>query len=391
MDSPYIFISYSTKDSAIANDICSTLESNGVNCWIAPRDITPGRRWAQAIMTALKNCSAMVLVYSRESNQSEQVYNEIDKAFSYKRVIIPFLTDTTPMSEELEYYLSRKHWLTAYPDYTKELNNLLEAVKRFYPADALQSRSTPGSPVQPVPQPSSPEEEQVNYLAMGNKYRYGDGLPKDDAEAAKWYRIAAEQGNAEAQNCLGVMYYSGHGVSQDYAKAAKWLRMAAMKGDTNAQCNLGNLYLSGKGVPRDYAEGVKLYRLAAAQGHSESQCRLGEMYLIGGVVPQDYAEAAKWFRMAAEQGHRGAQAMLGYLYEHSKGVPVNYTEAAKWYRMAAEQGHKVAQTNLGFLYRDGEGVPKDYSEAAKWLRMAASQGISVAKKALEDLKRKNSS
>lgn len=342
MDSPYIFISYSTKDSAIANDICSTLESNGVNCWIAPRDITPGHRWAQAIMTALKNCSAMVLVYSRESNQSEQVYNEIDKAFSYKRVIIPFLTDTTPMSEELEYYLSRKHWLTAYPDYTKELNNLLEAVKRFYPADALQSRSTPGSPVQPVPQTSSPEEEQVNYLAMGKKYLYGDGVPQDSAAAEKWYRLAAEQGVAEAQNKLGDLYYYGEGVPKDYTEAAKWYQMAAEQGNAGAQANLGFMYNYGHGVINDFAKAAEWFRIAAEQGHAGAQYNLSVMYLQGNGVSKDSVEAAKWCRMAAEQGEANAQYNLGVMFYYGDGVPNDFTEAEKWYRRAVEKGHSDA-------------------------------------------------
>ena len=61
-------------------------------------------------------------------------------------------------------------------------------------------------------------------------YDKGQGVPQDYAEAVKWYRLAAEQGDADAQYNLGVMYDNGQGVPQDYAEAVKWYRLAAEQG-----------------------------------------------------------------------------------------------------------------------------------------------------------------
>jgi uncharacterized protein len=72
--------------------------------------------------------------------------------------------------------------------------------------------------------------------------RQGQGVPEDDAEAVKWYRMAAEQGLANAQLNLGVMYDYGQGVPEDDAEAVKWYRMAAEQGLANAQFNLGYMY-----------------------------------------------------------------------------------------------------------------------------------------------------
>ncbi len=66
-------------------------------------------------------------------------------------------------------------------------------------------------------------------------YDNGQGVPQDYAEAVKWYRMAAEQGDAKAQSNLGFMYDNGQGVPQDYAEAAKWFRLAAEQGDADAQ------------------------------------------------------------------------------------------------------------------------------------------------------------
>ena len=66
----------------------------------------------------------------------------------------------------------------------------------------------------------------------------------------RWYRLAAEQGDADAQSNLGVMYDSGHGVPQDYAEAVRWYRRAAEQGDASAQFDLGRMYgfALGKGI-----------------------------------------------------------------------------------------------------------------------------------------------
>ena len=82
----------------------------------------------------------------------------------------------------------------------------------------------------------------------------------------RWFRLAAEQGNAAAQFSLGFMYSERRGVLKDEAEAVRWYRLAAEQGDAPAQFNLGNMYSEGEGVPKDAAEAVRWYRLAAEQG-----------------------------------------------------------------------------------------------------------------------------
>ena len=90
--------------------------------------------------------------------------------------------------------------------------------------------------------------------------------PQDDAQAAKWTRLAADQGNASAQYRLGLMYYNGRGVPQDYAEAAKWFRLAADQGYAYARYSLGVMYEHGQGVPQDDVQAHMWFNLAAAQG-----------------------------------------------------------------------------------------------------------------------------
>ena len=86
---------------------------------------------------------------------------------------------------------------------------------------------------------------------------------------------------------------------QVYAEAVSWYRIAADQGDADAQYNLGTMYRDGEGVPRDYAEALKWFRRAADQEHARAQYTLGVMYDVGRGVTQDYVLAHMWFNLCA--------------------------------------------------------------------------------------------
>jgi len=208
---------------------------------------------------------------------------------------------------------------------------------------------------------------------LGACYHDGQGVATDDVEAAKWYRKAAEQNCAQAQFNLGVCYENGQGVAKDDVEAAKWYRKAAEQSDAPAQNNLGVCYENGRGVVKDDVEAVKWYRKAADQNRASAQNNLSVCYFHGQGVAKDEGEALKWCRKAAEQNYAEAQNNLGVCYESGEGVAKDDVEAAKWYRKAAEQNCVQAQFTLGGCYENGQGVAKDDVEAAKWYRKAAEQ------------------
>ncbi len=114
------------------------------------------------------------------------------------------------------------------------------------------------------------------------------------AEAAKWYWLAANRGNAKAQFNLGVMYAKGQGVPQDYAEAAKWYRLTADQGYAGAQNNLGYMYANGQGVPQDFVSAHMWLDLCAAQG---SQAAAKDRDAIAQrMTPAQIAEARKLAR-----------------------------------------------------------------------------------------------
>ncbi len=219
-------------------------------------------------------------------------------------------------------------------------------------------------------------ENAKYYWGQGNRYKEGWGVPKDPAEAMKWYRKAANLGNVNAQFMLGLLYRYGNGVPQDYAEAAKWYRKAADLGYTLAQKSLGEMYEEGQGMPQDYAEAMKWYREAADLGYGDACERLGEMYEKGCGVPQNSSEAAQWYRKAANLGDGEKQYELGLRFQEGRGITRDDTEAVWWYRRAAEKGNLLfcfrALFQLGFMHYLGHGVPQDYVLAHKWVNIAAS-------------------
>ena len=222
--------------------------------------------------------------------------------------------------------------------------------------------------------------EQLKTAARGNDPAAQDWLgqyfnsSKNFAGAVQWYRKAADQGDADAQNNLGNMYDFGHGVPQDYAQALQWYRKAADQGNAYGLFNLGAMYDSGQGVPQDYAQALQWYRKAADQGDADAQFNLGTMYEHGHGVPQDYAQAVQWYRKVADQGYADGQFNLGVMYEHGHGVPQDYAQAVQWYRKAADQGDADAQNNLGVMYRFGQSVRQNFVIAYALYNLAAAGG-----------------
>jgi hypothetical protein len=188
-------------------------------------------------------------------------------------------------------------------------------------------------------------------------------------------RAAAEQGNASAQNNLGLMYNNGRGVPQDDAETVD---VAADQDLERAEFALGlGLRIAKTG---NHAEAVVYYLLSAELGLAEAKVMLGASYRDGEGVPQDYSKAMKWFRLAADQGNSSGQYFLGIMYNNGEGVPQDHAEAVRWYLLAAEQKLPSAFNNLGTSYASGQGVPQDNIIAHMWYNLAVSHGNLTAQR-----------
>ena len=143
---------------------------------------------------------------------------------------------------------------------------------------------------------------------------YGDELQDGlDAYDRKDYKTAykllfpfAVQGQVKAQYNLGIIYAEGLGIPQDQKEANKWWRLSAEQGEVKAQYNLGVRYAKGEGVLQDYKEAIKWYRLAAEQEFALAQHNLGVLYGKGLGVLQNYVLAHMWLNLSGSNGIEGA-------------------------------------------------------------------------------------
>ena len=142
-----VFIGHAHKDKSVADAICEKLESAGVRCWIAGRDISAGEDWTAATWNAIGSSRVMVLLLSENANSAPHIQREIAHAFYTRRIIIPLrLTNTLPRRDFL-FYLGNVRWFDAFNAPAEQhLDGLAASINEMMPCLTV-SRD-------PVPPPS---------------------------------------------------------------------------------------------------------------------------------------------------------------------------------------------------------------------------------------------
>ena len=265
------------------------------------------------------------------------------------------------------------------------------------------------------------ELEEAQFKVGEYYYAYCEGESKADfslseeeaiAQTIKYYELAANKGNADAQYGLYTIFYEGIYVEENYEEAFKWGMMAAKQGHADAEYGVAEAYQYGNGVKIDYKEAVKWYEKAADQRLTEALTELGydykfgnmnlsinygksfayyiqaaqkgdvagqaniaEFYMEGKGIEKNEEEALKWYRKAAEQGDADSEYAIGQYYECDRN---DIKLAIEWYKKAAEQGHVDAQIKMKNCYGSGKGLKKDLTQAFEWAEKAAEQGDAQA-------------
>jgi hypothetical protein len=126
--SAFVFLSYASHDVELAKQVCTALEAAGLQCWMAPRDVKPGAQYADAIVGALTEATAVALVLSGSAIASSHVAREVERAASKHKPIIAFRIDGAPLNRTLEYFLGESQWIDVpAPGMSEALSKLIEA------------------------------------------------------------------------------------------------------------------------------------------------------------------------------------------------------------------------------------------------------------------------
>jgi len=182
-----VFISYSSKDKAVADAVCARLEVQGIRVWIAPRDVPPGSDFAESIIDAIDDCKVFVLIWSADANASAHILNEVNEAFNKGIVIIPFRIQDVQPTRAMQYYIGRTHWLDALSQpleqHIAKLAATITAVLRHGPVEGKEQgvANAPWQTLveQHVTGPSSPQADE-SHMA-DSVYPTPDSVPAKKA------------------------------------------------------------------------------------------------------------------------------------------------------------------------------------------------------------------
>jgi hypothetical protein len=152
-----IFISHSSKDRKTALTICGALERRGLACWISSRDIRAGENYQEAIFAAIESARVMILVFTENSNNSDDVKREIALASQKHILVVPVRVEDVTPNPAFRYELATRQWIDLFENWETEIERLVSQI-----AEVLGNVSNGGSfpPSGPRVRPEPPEPSQ---------------------------------------------------------------------------------------------------------------------------------------------------------------------------------------------------------------------------------------
>jgi hypothetical protein len=155
-----VFISHSTRDKAVANAVVTTLEREGISCWIAPRNVLPGADWGQSLIHGIRASRVFVLLLSSAANSSRHILREVERAVHMGIPIVPLRIEEVVPEGALEFHLSTVHWLDAFtPPVETHLQQLVNTLLAILQRERQQpARNAPPDPA-PIVSAGKPPEK----------------------------------------------------------------------------------------------------------------------------------------------------------------------------------------------------------------------------------------
>ncbi|HEY4406206.1 MAG TPA: toll/interleukin-1 receptor domain-containing protein [Xanthobacteraceae bacterium] len=152
-----IFISYSSKDQKIAEAICRALEARGFDCWIAARNVGPGENFQEAIVKALRGARLMLLVFTSNANNSNEIKKEVVLAGRHHVTVVPVRVEDVIPNDALAYEFATRQWIDLFTDWEREIERLVTQIGSILTEGSQPVRAQAGDaamPEQPMPPPA---------------------------------------------------------------------------------------------------------------------------------------------------------------------------------------------------------------------------------------------
>ncbi len=154
-----IFISYSSKDQDIAETICKALESRGQNCWISCRDVRAGDNFQEAIVRALRTAKVMLLVFTSNANNSDEIKKELVLAGRHHVTVVPVRVEDVVPNDAFTYEFATRQWIDLFKNWEQEIELLSSRLEHVLqdakPGDAVSAPAAAMADPRRLPQKSS--------------------------------------------------------------------------------------------------------------------------------------------------------------------------------------------------------------------------------------------
>ncbi len=192
-------------------------------------------------------------------------------------------------------------------------------------------------------------------------------LTKEQRATAAFEQIKREAASGDPKHIttLANCYLWGRGTAKDEVEATRLHKIAAEKKHPFAMYMYGSALRLGIGVQKDVAAGVAIIRAAAETGLPEAEYEMYELLTVGKDIKADHAAARKWQLLAAEHGYHSARADLAEEIINAKDVK-RFKSVANWVRDGAMAGHDRCAHIMSFVYEQGLGTPADPVESMAW-------------------------
>jgi hypothetical protein len=224
-----IFISYSSRDQKEAELVCNALESRGFSCWIAFRDVHAGDDFQEAIVAAIERAKAMVLVFTENANNSDEIKKELVLAGQYDVVVMPIRVEDIRPRGAFAYQLATRQWIDLFDDWERGIGRLIERIATVVAAcrstdettaateAAARKDETPAPALAPQPGPARTPNERplvgaTNPLAS-DASRPAEATATAPRRSRRWLLIS---GAAAATSAVGVAAYWGPDLIESF-------------------------------------------------------------------------------------------------------------------------------------------------------------------------------
>jgi hypothetical protein len=139
-----VFISYSSKDQHSAEAICNAIENRGFPCWISSRDIGPGQNFQSSIVQAIRGAKVMILVFSGNANNSEEIKKELVLAGQSRLVVIPVRVEDVAPGDAFAYEFATRQWIDVFQNWEHAIERVTQQIQAV-----IATEPTPAAPAAP--------------------------------------------------------------------------------------------------------------------------------------------------------------------------------------------------------------------------------------------------